>query len=163
VLAGDVAAKDLLHLSDYVGTTEQVAARLQDFMKRALTGNLLLPAVLVVLLAVAGFLLLLFSDTAAAGAGTLLAAFGLSWKGIGQYFGKAAAQGEQSLWDGQLDWTIAYRATISLEEPGPRPMRRRLTARRADRKKPSRQRRRAGHYETWQGWQHDWPEFELDR
>src|SRR3954454_9887494 len=163
ILSADVAAKDLLHLSDYVGTAEQVASRLHDFAKRALARNLLLPAAAVLLLAVAGLVLLLFSQTAAAGAGTLLAAFGLSWEGVGQYFGKAAAQGEQSLWNGQLDWAIAYRSTISLTAPQARPMRARLGARRAGRELTAGGLRRAAHSETWQAWQHDWPEFELDR
>lgn len=158
MLSGDVAAKDLLHLSDYVGTAEQVAADLKDFAKRTVKEHLLLPALGVIALALAGFVLLLFSSTAAAGAGALLTALGLSWRGIGQYFGKAAARGEQSLWDGQLDWTIAYRATMSLAEPTRPPRRSRKAAKQMSRE----QRRRADHFETWQRWKDDWPVFEME-
>ena len=73
---------------------------------------------LVALLVFAGGLAAMFlSDKVAAGATSVLVALGLGWKGIGQYFGRAAAQGEQALWNGQLDWTIAYRATVSLRDP----------------------------------------------
>jgi hypothetical protein len=158
MLSGDVAAKDLLHLSDYVGTAEQVAVLLHDFVKRTLRGSLLAPALAVLGLAVIGFVLLFFSQTAAAGAGSLIAALGLSWKGLGQYFGKAAAGAEQSLWDGQLDWTIAYRATISLTDVTA-PSR---ASRREKRDAPHAERRRADHFDTWQRWRYEWPVFELE-
>jgi hypothetical protein len=149
ILAGEVAAKDLLHLSDYVGTAEQVVGRLRDITRQALKSQLKWLVGLVALLIVAGVVLLLNTDTSGgvtAGAGALLAAFGLSWKGIGQYLGRAAAKGEQALWDAQVNWTIAYRMTIKDEAIVPL----------------ANATRRKGHQEEWQAWHAKWPDFELD-
>ncbi len=165
ILAGDVAARDLLHLSDYVGTAEEVVARLHEFAVKALRRHLLIPAVLAVLLLAGGILLLLFSDKVAAGATTVIAALGLSWKGIGQYLGKAAAKGEQALWDAQIDWTIAYRATISVRKPSTvtRGERARANWARMRHAGDPADRRRTTHYYVWQKWLLSWPDFELDR
>src|SRR4051794_21431489 len=122
ILAGEVAAKDLLHVSDYVGTAEQVVGRLQDVTRQALRGRLRWLVLMILALIVAGVALLLNTDTSGgvtAGAGSLLAAFGLTWKGIGHYLGHAAAKGEQALWDAQLNWTIAYRATLTSVKGAP--------------------------------------------
>lgn len=154
ILSGDVAAKDLLSLDDYVGTGEQVASQLKYLARRTVRGHLLLPVAGVLLLAVAGFVLLLFSRTAAAGAGALLAALGLTWRGIGQYLGKAAAGVEQSLWHAQLDWTIAYRTTMSLVERIPSTPPKKWKA------MPGGQLRPADHYATWQSWKEQWPAIE---
>ena len=161
ILAGDVAARDLLHLSDYVGTAEQVVARLHEFALKALRRHLLVPALVALIFLLGGLALLLFSHKTAAGASSVVAALGLSWKGIGQYLGKAAAKGEQAMWNAQIDWTIAYRATISLAKPSPVP-RRRPWARLRRTREPARQRRES-HYATWQQWLDSWPDFELDR
>ena len=75
-----------------------------------------------------------------AGAASLLAAFGLTWKGIGQFFGHAVATAEQSLWDAQLDWTVAYRSTIAPVPAG-----------------ANREKRRDQHVARWMSWQKDWP------
>lgn len=156
ILSGDVAAKDLLCLSDYIGTGEQVASQLKYLARRTVRSHLLVPVAGVLVLAVAGFVLLLFSRTAAAGAGALLAALGLTWKGVGQYLGKAAAGVEQSLWDAQLDWTIAYRTTMSVVEGA-------VPASRKERKgMPPAELQRADHFDTWQRWKAQWPAFELE-
>ena len=41
----------------------------------------------------------------------------LTWKGIGQLFGRAAANAEEQLWDAEIDWAIAYRFTILQNPP----------------------------------------------
>jgi hypothetical protein len=149
ILAGEVAAKDLLHVSDYVGTAEQVVGRLQDVTRQALRGRLRWLVLIILALIVAGVALLLNTDTSGgvtAGAGSLLAAFGLTWKGIGHYLGHAAAKGEQALWDAQLNWTIAYRATVTSVKGAPQAS-------------PDRQ---AAHVKEWQAWHQKWPDFELD-
>jgi hypothetical protein len=58
-------------------------------------------------------------DVFAVGAGiaALVAAFGLTWKGIGEFFGRAAAAGEAQLWDAELDWAIARRFTMLTNLP----------------------------------------------
>jgi hypothetical protein len=161
VLSGDVAAQDLLRLSDYIGTAEQVVARLHEFALRALRSQLVVPALAVLVLLVGGLAAMFLSHKVAAGATSVVVALGLSWKGIGQYFGRAAAQGEQALWNGQLDWTIAYRATISLRDPAQITMgevvftraRRRLARQRVGRGRE--------HFDAWQKWLRAWPDSAL--
>jgi hypothetical protein len=109
ILAGELAAKDILRLSDYVGTAEEVVERLRQLVLRSLR-RLWVGAVIVLALVVIGVLILVVGTSNSAitvGAGSLLAAFGLTWKGLGTLLGRAAAQGEQALWDSQVDWTIA--------------------------------------------------------
>jgi len=47
----------------------------------------------------------------------VIAAFGLTWKGIGEFFGRAAAKAEQKLWTLRSTGRVAYRFTI-LRLPG---------------------------------------------
>jgi peptidoglycan hydrolase-like protein with peptidoglycan-binding domain len=47
----------------------------------------------------------------------LVAAFGLTWKGIGDFFGRVAAKGEEQLWNAEIDWAIAYRFTALRHAP----------------------------------------------
>jgi hypothetical protein len=161
VLSGDVGAQDLLRLSDYIGTAEQVVARLHDFALRALRSQLIVPAVVVCVLLVGGLLVMFLSHKVAAGATSVVVALGLSWKGIGQYVGRAAAQGEQALWDGQLDWTIAYRATISLRDPAEIARGEVVFARARRRLRRQRVGRGQEHFEAWQKWLRTWPDSAL--
>jgi hypothetical protein len=161
VLSGDVAAVDLLRLSDYIGTAEQVVAQLHTFAIRALRSQLAIPAVVAFLLLAGGLAAMFLSDKVAAGATSVLVALGLSWKGIGQYFGRAAAQGEQALWDGQLDWSIAYRATVSLRDPSGIAMREVVFARARRRLRRQRPQRGQEHYDIWQKWLRTWPDSAL--
>jgi hypothetical protein len=89
-----------------------------------------------------------FTNGAAGAAGgltTLIAAFGLTWKAVGEFFGRAAAKAEESLWDAQVDWTIANRCTIDLATKGvPSVL------------------EEAGvnaHAATWRAWQEKWPDL----
>jgi hypothetical protein len=146
ILAGELAAKDILRLSDYVGTAEEVVERLRQIALRSLR-RLWIGALLVLALIVIGVLILAIGTTSGAvtaGAGSLLAAFGLTWKGLGTVLGRAAAQGEQALWDAQVDWTIAYRATVATEPPPPDP----------------RIAHRGRHVSTWRAWRARWPELD---
>jgi hypothetical protein len=149
ILAGELAAKDILRLSDYVGTAEEVVERLRQLVLRSLR-RLWVGAVIVLALVVIGVLILVVGTSNSAitvGAGSLLAAFGLTWKGLGTLLGRAAAQGEQALWDAQVDWTIAYRATVTTEPPPPDP----------------RIAHRGRHVETWRAWRARWPELDEPR
>jgi hypothetical protein len=59
-----------------------------------------------------------------AGAASLVASIGLSWKGIGTSLGTAAVRIEQPLWDSQLDQAIYERITpdeILAGQPKPPP------------------------------------------
>jgi hypothetical protein len=149
-LAGDSAAKDVLHLSDYVGTADEVVGRVQELARRSFKGRMKLLLAVVLVLVVAGVAALIgFRHAAggvAAGAASLIAAFGLSWKAIGQFFGRAVGRAEQSLWDAQMDWTIAYRATLGAPAQ----------------KISTPDQRLNDHVNRWVDWQKDWPNTELD-
>jgi hypothetical protein len=110
VLSGEVAAKDLVRFRDYLGSIEGLAAQFWEVTKGAVPKFWPLAALTSILM-VAGIVMLFFGATDLAGVGFVLAAFGLSWKGIGGLIGRPIAKGEQDLWDAQMDWTIAYRIT----------------------------------------------------
>jgi hypothetical protein len=76
------------------------------------------------------YLLIIWGRQGAAGAGiaTLLATFGLTGKGIGEFFGRAAAKGEEQLWDAEIDWAIAYRFTVLHNPPTDNQLKPRSTA-----------------------------------
>lgn len=152
LLKGDVAARDLLRASDYLGTVENV---MEQFAKVAGT-SLRRPRMLGLALCVVALLVLtvvLFvldkDGSIVAGLGTFLAAIGLTWKGIGEFFGRAAAKGEQALWDAQLDWTIAYRCTLRPEGAWPP-------------KSPQAKTGIEEHVKEWREWRRRWPDLDAD-
>jgi hypothetical protein len=115
VLAGEVAAQDRLRLSDYVAAADSVTGKLREtaweVAKRFWIG------LLIALVLVGGGVYLIAAGTLGVGITSVIAAFGLTWKGIGEFFGRAAAKAEQKLWDAEIDWAVAYRFTI-LRLPG---------------------------------------------
>jgi hypothetical protein len=117
LLSGETAAKDVLRLRDYVGTVESLMNRLHELARRGVRRYWWIGVVALALF-LAGIALIIVdkSGTIVAGAGSILAAFGLTWKGLGGLLGRAAAHGEKALWSAQLDWSIAYRLT-SLPAP----------------------------------------------
>ncbi len=112
LLSGETAAKDVLKLRDYVGTVESLMNRLHELARKSLRRYWWI-AVLALLLFLVGIGLIIIdkSGSIVAGAGSILAAFGLTWKGLGGLLGRAVEHGEQALWAAQLDWSIAYRVT----------------------------------------------------
>jgi len=115
VLAGEVAAQDGLRLSDYVAAVDSVTGKLREtawqIAKRFWAG------LLIALLLVGVGVYFIATGTLGVGITSVIAAFGLTWKGIGEFFGRAAAKGEQKLWDAEIDWAVAYRFTV-LRMPG---------------------------------------------
>jgi hypothetical protein len=148
ILIGEVAPKDILRLSDYIGSMDGVVRRLRNLALQTIRRMPGLTAAVGVLL-VGGIVLLSLdsSGSIVGGAASLFAAFGLTWKGIGEFFGRAAAKGEQALWDAQLDWTIAYRCTIGDPEADPA---------------PRRNARIAEHLKTWRDWNQRWPNLSVE-
>ena len=113
VLAGEVAGKDGLRLGDYMLATDSVAGQLGQAAKQiAKRFYPWLIAAVIIACAGIGLIVLDTAGTIAAGLATVLAAFGLTWKGTGEFFGRVAATGEEHLWDAELDWAIAYRFTL---------------------------------------------------
>jgi hypothetical protein len=118
VLAGDVAGKDGLRLEDYIAAADSVTDKLR---KTALQVARRFAVWLITAFVVAagGIGLIWVGSRGAVGTGIagLVAAFGLTWKGIGEFFGRAAAVGEAQLWDAELDWAIAHRFTVLTNLP----------------------------------------------
>ena len=113
VLAGDVAGTDGLHLGDYMYATDSVAVKLRDTAKQIAIK--FWPWLFAALVVAAGGIVLIIVDTkgtVGAGIAAIIAALGVTWKGIGEFFGRVAARGEDYLWDAELDWAIAHRFTL---------------------------------------------------
>jgi hypothetical protein len=53
-----------------------------------------------------------------AGAGSILAGFGLTWRGVGRSLGGAAGKLEQPLWGAELDKAITQAITLLERENG---------------------------------------------
>jgi hypothetical protein len=119
VLAGDVSGKDGLRLTDYVAAADSVAGKLGQTARQVVARFKVWLIVALIVLA-GGIVLIVVGTKGAIGAGitAVLAAFGLTWKGIGDFFGRAAANAEEQLWDAEIDWAIAYRFTV-LRHPPP--------------------------------------------
>jgi hypothetical protein len=150
-LAGETAAKDVLHVSDYIGAADQLVRRVRELFRRSFTGGLAVLWIVVGILVVAGVLVIALVPSKqglVTGASSLIAAFGLTWKGIGQFFGNAVAKSEEALWNSELDWTIAYRSTVCEE------VRQNLGKLRGSRRKD--------HYTVYEDWARKWPDMEID-
>ena len=107
VLAGDVSGKDGLRLTDYVAAADSVAGKLWQTAQQVVAR--FKAWLIVAFLIAAGGIVFIFvgtKGTIGAGITAVLAAFGLTWKGIGEFFGRAAAKGEEQLWDAEIDWAI---------------------------------------------------------
>ena len=112
VLAGDVAAKDGLRLSDYIAAADSLTGKLRETAQQV-ARRFWVWLVVVLAIAAVGIGFIAWGAKGALGAGiaSVIAAFGLTWKGIGGFFGRAAAKGEAQLWDAEIDWAIAHRFT----------------------------------------------------
>lgn len=118
VLAGEVSGKDGLRLTDYVAAADSVAGKLWQ-TARQVAARFKVWLIVAVIFALGGIGLIVWGAKGALGAGiaTLLATFGLTWKGIGEFFGRATANAEEQLWNAEIDWAIAYRFTVLHNPP----------------------------------------------
>jgi hypothetical protein len=118
VLAGDVAGKDGLRLSDYIAAADSVTGKLRETAQEVVK-RFWVWLVIVLAIAALGIGLIAWGAKGALGAGiaSVIAAFGLTWKGIGEFFGRVAAKGEAELWDAEIDWAIAHRFTTLRNYP----------------------------------------------
>ena len=152
VLAGDVSGKDGLRLTDYVAAADSVAGKLGQTARQVVARFKVW--LIVALLVLAGGIVLLFVGTKGAiGAGitAVLAAFGLTWKGVGDFFGRAAANAEEQLWDAEIDWAIAYRFTILRHPPADNKLKPRSKELAID--QPTKE-----HLRRYNQWKKNWPD-----
>jgi hypothetical protein len=152
VLAGEVAGKDGLRLSDYIGAADSVAGKLKQVAGQAARRFAWL-LVIALLVAVAGVVLIFLDTKGTVGAGiaAVLAALGVTWKGIGEFFGRAAAKGEDQLWAAEVDWAIAYRFTVLRHPPTDAQLSRRSSLLANDR--PTKE-----HLARYKQWKANWPD-----
>jgi hypothetical protein len=81
----------------------------------------------------------------------LLATFGLTWKGLGKFFGRAAVHAEEQLWAAELDWAIAYRLTMLHWPPSDNVLKARSKALDLDRSTKE-------HLRRYKQWKRTWPD-----
>jgi hypothetical protein len=152
VLAGDVSGKDGLRLTDYVAAADSVAGKLGQ-TARQVVARFKAWLIVAFLIAAGGIVLIFVGTKGAIGAGitAVLAAFGLTWKGIGEFFGRAAAKGEEQLWDAEIDWAIAYRFTVLRDPPADGKLKPRS-------KEPVIDRPTKEHLRRYKQWKKNWPD-----
>jgi hypothetical protein len=120
LLTGEKKATDLLEPENYLDAAERLGANLRASAVDTL-GRLPALVALVVGLFVAGIIAFALSPNdggaIAAGAASVLAAFGLMWKGVGGTIGKVAGKLETPLWDAEVDDAVAEAVTLSSTVP----------------------------------------------
>jgi hypothetical protein len=152
VLAGDVSGKDGLRLTDYVAAADSVAGKLWQ-TARQVVARFKVWLIVAVLVAAAAIVLIVIGTKGTIGAGitALLATFGLTWKGIGEFFGRAAGNAEDQLWDAEIDWAIAYRFTVLRHPPADNQLKPRSKALTID--QPTKE-----HLRRYKQWKKSWPD-----
>jgi hypothetical protein len=152
VLAGDVSGKDGLRLTDYVAAADSVAGKLWQ-TARLVVARFKVGLIAAFLIAAGGIVLIVVGTKGTIGAGitAVLAAFGLTWKGTGELFGRAAAKGEEQLWDAEIDWAIAYRFTVLRSPPADSQLKTRSKDLTID--QPTKE-----HLRRYKQWKKNWPD-----
>lgn len=113
LLSGEKRGTEMLEIRNYLEAAGQVATRMSSIFWKTIWRFRWLSAIVLALVIAAIVLLALGgSSKIVAGAGTLLAALGLSWKGVGGALGQLAGKLEQPLWGAVLDAAIADAITL---------------------------------------------------
>jgi hypothetical protein len=120
LLVGDKQGTELLEPENYLDAAERLAAKLRSAATLAL--KRFRPWVaLIVLLFLGGVAVLVLAPTkagtTAAGLSGVLAALGLTWKGIGTTLGNLAGKLEAPLWGAELDGAITDAITLLPTRP----------------------------------------------
>jgi hypothetical protein len=114
VLAGEKSGSDLLEIEDYVDAADRLAKRMRKVAFR-LVKQFPVVCILIVALFAGGVLLVALTDSEAAivaGAGTILASLGLTWRGVGRALGGLASKLERPLWGAELDIAVTQAITL---------------------------------------------------
>ena len=124
LLAGEKKGTEMLEPQNYLDAGERLGDKLRAMGLTVLKRFPILVG-LIVLLFVGGIVLLIVGSsagtTAVAGISAVLAAFGLTWKGIGGALGKLAGKVEAPLWGGELDGAITDAITLAHRGAGSSP------------------------------------------
>jgi hypothetical protein len=121
LLAGEKSGLDMLEIDDYLDAADRLSRRMRSMGLRLVRS---FPEVVLGMLALfaIGVLLVVVTDSSAAilaGAGTILASVGLTWRGAGRSLGGLAGKLEQPLWGAELDVAITEAITL-LEREDPK-------------------------------------------
>jgi hypothetical protein len=120
VLAGDKKATELLEPQNYLDAAERLAGKFGQTALAELRRHMAWVALIVVLF-VGGIALLLVTPKhaggTAAGLSAVLAALGLTWKGLGGTLGVLAGKLEAPLWGAELDGAVTDAVTLIRTPP----------------------------------------------
>jgi hypothetical protein len=120
LLSGEKSGLDMLEVDDYLDAAARLSSRMRKLAGTVLRRFWLLAAAIVVLFG-GGVALIVATDTDAAvvaGAGTILASLGLTWRGLGRTLGTLAAKLERPLWGAELDTAVTQAITLLPRERG---------------------------------------------
>jgi hypothetical protein len=120
LLSGEKDGPDMLEIDDYLDAAERLSRRMRTMAWTVLRRFWFLVLVIVVLFA-GGVALIVATGTDAAvvaGAGTILASLGLSWRGLGRSLGGLAGKLERPLWGAEIDAAITRAITLLPREKG---------------------------------------------
>jgi hypothetical protein len=114
LLTGEKRATDMLEIGNYLDAAERLAEHGRTIAWRFVRRFPVVVAIVVVLFAAGVVLLVAQSSSAStlAGLGSIVAALGLTWRGIGDTLGKLAAKLEPPLWGAELDTAITQAITL---------------------------------------------------
>jgi hypothetical protein len=120
LLTGEKDGRDMLMIEDYVDAAGRLSKRMRAVAWRVVKEFHWLLAAAAVLFVIGAALIVVTDSSAAivAGAGTILASFGLTWRGLGRSFGALAAKLEQPLWGAEVDVAIKQAITLLEREEG---------------------------------------------
>ena len=121
LLAGEKSGLDMLEIDDYLDAADRLSKRMRT-MGRRLVRQFPEVALGAIALFAVGVALVVATDSSAAivaGAGTILASVGLTWRGAGRTLGGLAGKLEQPLWGAELDTAITQAITL-LEREDPK-------------------------------------------
>jgi hypothetical protein len=113
LLSGEKRGTEMLEIDNYLDAARQLAGMMRSIVQGVIRRFPLLTALAGAMLA-GGVALLIIggSSEIVAGATSILAALGLSWRGLGGAAGQLAGKLEQPLWDAILDSAITDAITL---------------------------------------------------
>jgi hypothetical protein len=113
LLSGEKQGTEMLEIDNYLDATREVATRM-GAVARGVVARLPVLTLAIGALLIAGVVLVIIggSTQLVAGAASLVAALGLTWKGIGGALGQLAGKLEQPLWGAVLDDAITEAITL---------------------------------------------------
>lgn len=120
LLSGEKDGPDMLEIDDYLDAAERLSRRMRTMAWTVLRRFWFVVLVVVALFG-GGVALIVSTDTDAAvvaGAGTILASLGLSWRGLGRSLGGLAGKLERPLWGAEIDTAITQAITLLPREKG---------------------------------------------